>query len=40
MTPLLPTIAGGLGGWLLLGIKILAAFGFMAAANLVILYAS
>jgi hypothetical protein len=40
MTPLLPTIVGGLGGWLLLGTKILAAFGFVAAANLVILYAS
>jgi hypothetical protein len=40
MTPLLPTIVGGLGGWALLGVKILAAFGFMAAANLVILYAS
>jgi len=40
MTPLLPTLAGGLGGWALLGFKILAAFGFMAAANAVILYAS
>ncbi len=40
MTPLLPTLAGGLSGSLLLGIKILSAFGFMAAANLVILYAS
>jgi hypothetical protein len=40
MMPLLPTIVGGLGGWLLLGVKILAAFGFVAAANLVILYAS
>jgi hypothetical protein len=38
MTPLLPPL-GGLGGWLLLGVKILAAFGFMAAANAVILYA-
>ena len=40
MTPLLPTLTGGLGAWLLLGVKILGAFGFMAAANLVILYAS
>jgi hypothetical protein len=40
MTPLLPTLAGGLAGWVLLGAKILAAFGFVAAANLVILYAS
>ena len=30
---------GTLGAWLLLGIKILGAFGFMAAANVVILYA-
>jgi hypothetical protein len=40
MTPLLPSLLGGLSGWALLGIKILGAFGFMAAANLVILYAS
>jgi hypothetical protein len=40
MTPLLPTLVGGLGGWALLGLKILGAFGFMTAANLVILYAS
>lgn len=40
MTPLLPTIVGGPGGWLLLGMKVLAAFGFVAAANMVILYAS
>ena len=40
MTPLLPTLLGGLSGWALLGVKILGAFGFMAAANLVILYAS
>jgi hypothetical protein len=40
MTPLLPTLAGGLGAWLLLGVKILAALGFVTAANLVILYAS
>ena len=40
MTPLLPTLAGGLAAWVLLGVKILAAFGFVAAANMVILYAS
>ncbi len=40
MAPLLPTLAGGFGGWVLLGVKIVAAFGFMAAANAVILYAS
>jgi hypothetical protein len=40
MTPLLPSIVGGVGGWALLGLKILGAFGFVSAANLVILYAS
>jgi hypothetical protein len=40
MMPFLPTLAGGLAGWVLLGVKILAALGFVAAANLVILYAS
>jgi len=40
MTPLLPTLAGGASAWLLLGVKILGAFGFVTAANLVILYAS
>ena len=40
MTPLLPSLLGGLSGWALLGIKVLGALGFMAAANLVILYAS
>ncbi len=39
MLPLLPSFTGTLGAWLLLGIKILGAFGFMAAANVVILYA-
>jgi len=40
MTPLLPSLAGGASAWLLLGVKIMCALGFMAAANLVILYAS
>jgi hypothetical protein len=39
LLPELPWLAGTLGGWLLLGLKILAALGFMAAADLVILYA-
>ena len=40
MTPLLPTLTGGFGAWALLGFKIVAALGFVTAANLVILYAS
>ncbi len=36
---MLPTLSGALGAWLLLGIKILGALGFMAAADLVMLYA-
>jgi hypothetical protein len=36
----LPFLAGALGGWLLLGLKILAAGGFIVAADLLILYAS
>jgi hypothetical protein len=40
MMPLLPTLAGSIGGWVLLGLKILGALGFVTAANLVILYAS
>ncbi len=40
MTPLLPPLLGGWSGLALLGFKILAAMGFVAAANLVILYAS
>jgi hypothetical protein len=40
MMPLLPTLASGASAWLLLGLKILGALGFMTAANLVILYAS
>ncbi len=33
-------LVGVMGGWLVLGLKIAAALGFVAAANLVILYAS
>jgi hypothetical protein len=40
MIPLLPSLAGGWIAWLLLGFKVLAAMGFVAAADLVILYAS
>lgn len=39
MIPVLPTLTGGAGAWMLLGLKILGAMGFMTAANLVILYA-
>ena len=38
--PELPLLAGSFGAWMLLGLKVLAAMGFVAAANLVILYAS
>jgi hypothetical protein len=37
--PDLPTLSGPSGAWLFLGVKTLAAFGFMAAADLVVLYA-
>jgi len=40
MTPLLPSLAGSASAWVLLGLKIMGALGFMTAANLVILYAS
>jgi hypothetical protein len=40
IVPDLPLLAGTLGTWLLLGLKILAALGFVAGADLVILYAS
>jgi hypothetical protein len=40
MTPLLPMLTGGASAWLLLGLKIVGALGFMTAANMVILYAS
>jgi hypothetical protein len=39
MIPVWPTLSGAAGGWLLLGLKVLAAMGFVAAANLVMLYA-
>ncbi len=39
MLPLLPTFTGTLGAWLMLGLKVLGAFGFMAAAYVVMLYA-
>jgi hypothetical protein len=40
LLPDLPLLTGTLGTWLLLGVKVLAAMGFMAGANLIILYAS
>jgi hypothetical protein len=39
MIPVLPTLSGTAGGWLMLGLKILAAMGFVAAADMVMLYA-
>ena len=39
MIPVLPTLSGAGSAWLLLALKALAAMGFMAAANAVILYA-
>jgi len=39
MIPVLPTLTGAGSGWLLLALKALAALGFMAAANVAILYA-
>lgn len=39
MLSLLPPL-GGIGAWMAFGLKILAAAGFVTAANLVILYAS
>jgi hypothetical protein len=39
MLPLLPTFTGTAGAWLMLGMKILGAMGFMAAADVVMLYA-
>jgi hypothetical protein len=35
----LPFLTGALSGWILLGLKIVAAMGFMAAADAVMLYA-
>lgn len=40
LLPELPLLAGTLGAWFFLGLKILVAVGFVTAANLVILYAS
>jgi hypothetical protein len=40
MTPDLPHLTATAGAWLWLGVKVLAAMGFVAASNLVILYAS
>ncbi len=39
MIPDLPSLTCVSGGWLVLALKALAATGFMAAADLVILYA-
>jgi len=39
MIPILPTLGGAGGTWLMLALKALAAMGFMAAANAVVLYA-
>jgi hypothetical protein len=39
MIPVLPTLGGAASGWLLLALKILAAMGFVAAADTVMLYA-
>ncbi len=37
--PELPLLAGAWSAWLLTGLKILGALGFMAAADMVMLYA-
>ncbi len=39
MLPLLPTFTGSAAGWLMLGLKIMGAMGFMAAADAIMLYA-
>jgi hypothetical protein len=39
MLPGLPALTGAWGAWLMLGLKILAAMGFMTAADFVMLYA-
>jgi len=39
MIPSLPILGGAAGTWLLLVLKVVAAMGFMAAANVVVLYA-
>ena len=38
--PDLPTLTGGISAWVVLGLKVLATVGFMAAADTLILYAS
>jgi len=40
MLPSLPILSGAAGAWLMLGLKIAAALGFMTAADTVMLYAS
>jgi len=40
MLPSLPFFTGAFGVWFMLGLKILAAMGFMTAADFVMLYAS
>ena len=37
--PFLPTLSGAAGAWILLGLKVLAAMGFVAVADVVMLYA-
>jgi hypothetical protein len=39
MLPSLPVLTGATGAWLMLGLKVLAALGFMTAADMVMLYA-
>lgn len=39
MIPVLPALSTAAGAWLMLGLKIAAALGFVAAADLVMLYA-
>jgi hypothetical protein len=40
MLPDWPHLAGSIGAWLSLGLRVAAALGFVATADLVILYAS
>jgi hypothetical protein len=39
MIPTLPVMTGSCAAWIILGAKVVAAMGFMAAADLVMLYA-
>jgi hypothetical protein len=39
MVPSLPILTGASGAWIMLALKVVAAMGFMTAANAVILYA-